>query len=166
MNAVVLTSVLSAGNHALFAGTRVLHNLSLHSHAPKVFMRTNSRGVPWVSLIMTGSISVICVAVHWVGGAQLWGWLQNLVGVSNQVCPFQNFIYWFISFSSDFFLKFPLYQIAWLSIGLASWRFRKAWTLQGRQKSELKFQGALWTWGWGPPFVVRSRNRYLLYPFQ
>jgi AAT family amino acid transporter len=28
MNAVVLSSVLSAGNHALFAGTRVLHSLA------------------------------------------------------------------------------------------------------------------------------------------
>lgn len=28
INAVVLSSVLSAGNHALFAGTRVLHSLA------------------------------------------------------------------------------------------------------------------------------------------
>lgn len=47
-------------------------------------------------------------------------------------------------------------KIAWLSIGLASWRFRRAWVLQGREMSELKFQGARWTWGWGSPFVVCS----------
>jgi L-asparagine transporter-like permease len=28
MNAVILSSVLSAGNHALFAGTRVLYSLA------------------------------------------------------------------------------------------------------------------------------------------
>ena len=44
-------------------------------------------------------------------------------------------------------------QIAWVSIGLASWRFRKAWVRQGRSLSELKFRAA-WTWPWGPPFVV------------
>ncbi|KAF8518871.1 amino acid permease-domain-containing protein [Gautieria morchelliformis] len=130
MNTVVLTSVLSAGNHALFAGTRVLHNLSLHSHAPTFFARTNRHGVPYVSLLATASISGLCFASRYVGSGQLWVWLQNLVGVSN--------------------------QIAWFSIGLSSWRFRRAWILQGRDRSELKFQGAQWTWGWGPPFVVVS----------
>ena len=44
-------------------------------------------------------------------------------------------------------------QIAWLSIGLASWKFRRAWLAQGRPLSEMKFR-ASWTWPWGPPFVV------------
>jgi len=69
----------------------------------------------------------VCFGASFVGSGQLWGWLQNIVGVSN--------------------------QIAWLSIGLASWRFRKAWVRQGRPLSELKFR-ASWTWPWGPPFVV------------
>ncbi|KAF8575945.1 hypothetical protein K439DRAFT_1397757 [Ramaria rubella] len=130
MNTVVLSSVLSAGNHALFAGTRVLHNLSLHSHAPAFLSRTNRHGVPYLSLLATASISGLCFGSSFVGSGQLWAWLQNIVGVSN--------------------------QIAWLSIGLASWRFRRAWVLQGRDRSELKFQGAQWTWGWGPPFVIVS----------
>jgi hypothetical protein len=46
-------------------------------------------------------------------------------------------------------------QIAWLSIGLASWRFRKAWIKQGRPIDEMKFR-ASWTWPWGPAFVVRQ----------
>jgi amino acid permease len=46
------------------------------------------------------------------------------------------------------------FQIAWLSIGLASWRFRKAWIRQGRSLDEMKFR-ASWTWPWGPYFVVR-----------
>jgi hypothetical protein len=44
-------------------------------------------------------------------------------------------------------------QIAWFSIGIASWRFRKAWVIQGRSLDELKFRAG-WTWPWGPPFVV------------
>jgi len=136
MNTVVLTSVLSAGNHALFAGTRVLHNLSLHSHAPAVFARTNRHGVPYLALLATASVSGICFGTSFVGSGQLWAWLQNLVGVSN--------------------------QIAWLSIGLSSWRFRRAWTLQGRGRSELKFQGARWTWGWGPPFVIITVSLIIL----
>ncbi len=36
INAVILTSVLSAGNHALFAGTRLLYTLAEEGHAPRV----------------------------------------------------------------------------------------------------------------------------------
>jgi len=130
MNAVILSSVLSAGNHALFAGTRVLYSLSVARQAPELFSRTTSRGVPLAALLATSSVSMLCLGTSSIGAGVVWGWLQNLVGVSN--------------------------QIAWLSIGLASWRWRSAWVRQGRSLDELKFQGARWTWGWGPPFVVFS----------
>jgi len=52
-------------------------------------------------------------------------------------------------------------KIAWLSIGLSSWRFRKAWVAQGRSMDEMKFKAG-WTWPWGPPFVVRIAEVYLL----
>jgi len=79
------------------------------------------------SLLATSSIGLLCFGSSYIGNGVLWSWLQNLVGVSN--------------------------QIAWLSIGLASWRFRKAWVKQGRSLDGLKFR-AVWTWPWGPGFVV------------
>ncbi|KDQ49380.1 hypothetical protein JAAARDRAFT_187084 [Jaapia argillacea MUCL 33604] len=130
MNSVILTSVLSAGNHALFAGTRVLYGLSVtepNPQAPKIFSWTTRRGVPLASLLMTSSVSALCFGSSFVGSGTLWGWLQNIVGVSN--------------------------QIAWFSIGIASWRFRNAWIAQGRSLSDMKFR-ASWTWPWGPPFVT------------
>jgi len=138
MNAVILSSVLSAGNHAMFAGTRVLYSLASASPrlAPKIFARTNRRGVPIFALLGTSSISGLCFASSFIGGGVLWGWLQNIVGVSN--------------------------QIAWLSIGLASWRFRKAWVQQGRSLEEMKFRAG-WTWPWGPPFVVISVSLLILF---
>ncbi|KAI0061399.1 hypothetical protein BV25DRAFT_751208 [Artomyces pyxidatus] len=127
MNAVILTSVISAGNHALFAGTRVLYGLAATAQAPRVFAQTTRAGVPLPALLATSSVSALCFGSSFIGSGQLWGWLQNLVGVSN--------------------------QIAWLSIGLASWRFRTAWARQGRPLEEMKFRAA-WTWPWGPPFVI------------
>ncbi|KAF8070371.1 amino acid permease-domain-containing protein [Lyophyllum atratum] len=127
MNTVIMTSVLSAGNHALFAGTRVLYGLSVAHQAPRIFSRTTARGIPIVSLLVTSSVSILCFGSSFIGSGKLWGWLQNLVGVSN--------------------------QIAWFSIGVASWRFRSAWVKQGRSLNELKFRAA-WTWPWGPPFVI------------
>jgi AAT family amino acid transporter len=132
MNTVILSSVLSAGNHALFAGTRVLYGLAVTTpmpHAPRIFARTTPGGVPLPALLATSSVSALCFGSSFIGGGVLWGWLQNIVGVSN--------------------------QIAWFSIGLASWRFRKAWVQQGRPLSELKFRSA-WTWPWGPGFVVST----------
>jgi hypothetical protein len=89
VNTVILTSVLSAGNHALFAGTRVLYGLSVVGpipHAPRIFSRTTRAGVPLYALLATSSISVLCFGSGYIGSGQLWGWLQDIVGVSNQVC--------------------------------------------------------------------------------
>ena len=135
MNAVILTSVISAGNHALFAGTRVLYGLASTDQAPPIFRHTTKAGVPLAALLATASVSGLCFGSSFIGSGQLWGWLQNLVGVSN--------------------------QIAWLSIGLASWRFRTAWVRQGRPLSEMKYRSR-WTWGWGPPFVVITTTALIL----
>lgn len=135
MNTVILSSVISAGNHALFAGTRVLYGLAVASHAPPLFARTTRGGVPLPALLLTSSVSALCIGSSFIGNSQVWSWLQNLVGVSN--------------------------QIAWLSIGIASWRFRAAWKTQGRPLSEMKFR-ARWTWPWGPPFVIVAVSAIIL----
>ena len=148
VNAVILTSVLSAGNHALFAGTRVLYGLAVTrpvAQAPRIFAWTTKSGIPLPALALTSSISILCFGSSFIGSGQLWGWLQNIVGVSNQVCT--------PSPAALLALTVVNPQIAWVSIGLASWRFRRAWERQGRSRKELKFY-ARWTWPWGPYFVV------------
>jgi amino acid permease len=88
MNTVILSSVLSAGNHALFAGTRVLYGLSVTSpvaQAPRIFSWTTANGVPLPALLATSSVGALCFASSFIGSGELWGWLQNIVGVSNQV---------------------------------------------------------------------------------
>ena len=85
MNAVILSSVASAGNHALFAGTRVLYGLAAASHAPPLFAWTTRGGVPLPALLLTSSVSALCFGSTFIENGQLWAWLQNLVGVSNQV---------------------------------------------------------------------------------
>lgn len=53
MNAVILTCVLSAGNSGMYASTRMLHSMAKEDLAPKVFAKTNKRGVPVNALILT-----------------------------------------------------------------------------------------------------------------
>lgn len=121
MNAVIMTSVISAGNHALFAGTRLMYTLAINGHGPKVFGKLNRNKVPWVAVLATSLISGLCFGASFIGAGQLWTWLQNIVGVSN--------------------------QIAWASISLASVRFRSAMELQGKTHL-LPFKN--WTYPWGP----------------
>lgn len=121
INAVILTSVISAGNHALFAGTRLLYTLSVDRHAPQVFGKLNRNRVPWIAVLATSAISGLCFGASFIGAGQLWSWLQNLVGVSN--------------------------QLAWLAIGVTSIRFRGALAVQGKTHL-LPFRN--WTYPWGP----------------
>ncbi|KAL4922142.1 amino acid permease/ SLC12A domain-containing protein [Aspergillus aurantiobrunneus] len=106
MNAVILTSVLSAGNHALFAGVRLLYTLAVSGHAPGFFARLNRNQVPWVAVVATGIVSGLCFGSSFIGAGQLWTWLQNIVGVSN--------------------------QLSWISIGITSIRFRRALAAQNK----------------------------------
>jgi AAT family amino acid transporter len=84
MNAVILTSVISAGNHALFAGARVVYGLSAIGQAPRIFLNTNRNGVPWVAVLAVASVSLIFFGASFLpgGAGQIWSWAQNLVGVS------------------------------------------------------------------------------------
>ena len=156
MNAVILTSVLSAGNHALFAGTRVLYGLASIrpvAQAPRIFSWTTKNGVPLPALAATSSVSILCFGSSFIGSGQLWSWLQNIVGVSNQVKD--------TTWSLVFMLTRLRPQIAWVSIGLASLRFRRAWIRQGRSLSELKYRAA-WTWPWGPYFVIITTSALII----
>ncbi|SCU92070.1 LAFA_0F07800g1_1 [Lachancea sp. 'fantastica'] len=126
MNAVILTSVVSAGNHALFAGSRVLYNFGLEGYFfPKFITKTNRYQVPYVSVLITWFVGGLCFASSFVGAGTLWTWLQNIIGVSN--------------------------QIAWLCISVVSIRFRRGLEKQGRTH-ELNYVN--WTYPVGPYFLV------------
>ncbi|PHH86428.1 hypothetical protein CDD83_10261 [Cordyceps sp. RAO-2017] len=125
INAVIMTSVLSAGNHALFAGARLLYTLASEGHAPRVFGRLNKNQVPWVAVLFSGFLAGLCFASSFIGAGQLWTWLQNIVGVSN--------------------------QLSWISIGIASIRFRAGLARQGKTHL-LPFRN--WAYPWGPWMAV------------
>ncbi|KAJ5690816.1 Amino acid/polyamine transporter I [Penicillium macrosclerotiorum] len=125
INAVIMTSVISAANHALFAGSRLLYTLAVDGYAPSFFGNLNRFSVPWVAVLATSVISGLCFGASYIGAGQLWSWLQNIVGVSN--------------------------QLSWICIGLASLRFRGAIRSQGLEHL-LPFKN--WTYPYGPIFAV------------
>ena len=64
MNAVILTSVLSAGNSGMYASTRMLYSMSKDKLAFASFGKTNKHGVPYLSLIATGVLVVVIFLVQ------------------------------------------------------------------------------------------------------
>lgn len=125
INAVVMTSVISAGNHALFAGSRLMYTLAVNGHAPRFLGTLNRYHTPWVAVLATTVISGLCFGASYIGAGQLWTWLQNIVGVSN--------------------------QLSWIAIGFASLRFRAGLKKQGLEHL-LPFKN--WTYPYGPILSV------------
>ena len=114
MNAVILTSVLSAGNSGLYASTRMLYALAREGKAPRILGRTSRRGVPVPALIVTTLVGAACFATSLVGSGQAYTWLVNISGL----CGF----------------------IAWIGIAICHIQFRRAFQAQGHDLSELPYR--------------------------
>lgn len=120
MNAVILTSVLSAGNSGMYASTRMLYSMSEDKLAFNSFSKTNKNGVPHISLIVTGIIVVVIFAVqHFSGDAY-----EYIVAASGMT----GFI-------------------AWVGIAVSHYRFRRAFDKQNYDKSKLKYTAKLFPFG-------------------
>ena len=124
MNAVILTSVLSAGNSGMYASTRMLYSMSKDKLAFSAFGKTNKSGVPYISLIVTGAIVVGIFFLQHISGDAY----EYIVAASGMT----GFI-------------------AWVGIAISHFRFRRAFSKQNYDKSKLKYK-AKW-FPFGPIFA-------------
>ena len=113
MNAVVLTSVLSAGNSGMYASTRMLYTLACQGMAPKVFARLSGHGVPVMALLATTVMAGLCFFSFLFSPKSVYLWLLNLSGMTG--------------------------FIAWLGIAVSHYRFRKGFVAQGHDVSQLPY---------------------------
>jgi lysine-specific permease len=121
MNAVVLTSVLSAGNSGMYASTRMLYSMAKAKNAPACFAKVNSRGVPVNSLILTTIVASLCFLTGFYAETTVYVWLVAASGLAGFV--------------------------AWVGIALCHYRFRKAYVFQKRDFSKLKYKAKLFPLG-------------------
>jgi lysine-specific permease len=128
MNAVILTSVLSAGNSGMYASTRMLWMLAKEGKAPKLFSKVNKRGVPVNALLLTASIGMLAFLASLFGDGAVYMWLLNASGMSG--------------------------FIAWLGIAISHYRFRKAYVAQGRDLNQLPYRAKWFPFGPIFAFVV------------
>jgi len=113
VNAVLLTSVLSAGNTMMYASSRILHAMALENKAPRIFAKVTSRGIPMNAMLVGVAIGFLSIFAAMYGDV-VFEWFVN------------------ISAATGF--------VKWLAISFSHYRFRKAWLAQGHSLSELKFK--------------------------
>ena len=82
MNAVILTSVLSAGNSGLYASTRMLFVLAHQGSAPKIFGKLSASGVPRNALFATTAVAGLCFLTSLFDNQSVYLWLLNTSGMS------------------------------------------------------------------------------------
>ncbi|AKV56165.1 gamma-aminobutyrate permease [Bifidobacterium actinocoloniiforme DSM 22766] len=120
MNAVVLTSILSAVNTGAYASSRMLYALAQDHYAPKIFAHTTKHGIPMAALIATVCMSLATFTTS-IFGQSFYLWLVTATGLTG--------------------------FIAWIGIALSHLRFRRAFKLQGHDVSELKYHSRLYPLG-------------------
>ena len=126
MNFVILTSILSAANSALYCGSRMLYAMGTEGKAPKALAKLNKRGVPVVAVIGMTSIGLFCFLTAVVGEGTAYIWLINCSAL--------------IGF------------ILWGGMALSHYRFRKGLKAQGHKIEDLKYKAKFYPIG--PLFAI------------
>ncbi|BFZ60921.1 lysine permease [Saitoella coloradoensis] len=86
INAVILMTVISAGNSNVYAGSRTLLALANVGFAPKILGRTDSRGVPYVAVMATASIGLLAFLNLSNNGITVFNWFVNISALAGLIC--------------------------------------------------------------------------------
>lgn len=79
VNALIMTSIFSAGNGLLFTSTRTLHGMSLSGHAPRFFSKCTKGGVPIFALAFTLCFCLLAFLQVNSSSAEVMTYLVDLV---------------------------------------------------------------------------------------
>ena len=83
VNAMVLTSALSAGNSYVYCASRSLYGLALEGKAPKMFTKCTKNGVPIYSVALVLLISLLSFLQVSNNASVVLGWFVSLVSSPN-----------------------------------------------------------------------------------
>ena len=79
INACILIFVFSAANSDLYVATRVLYSLAKEGNSPRIFARTDARGVPIYALGLSSSITCIAFLNVSSDSTTVFGYFVSLV---------------------------------------------------------------------------------------
>ncbi len=129
INALIILSVISAGNSSLYIASRTLQSLGATGRAPKILGWTSKKGrVPIPALVLSNLIALISLLSINNGAATVFTYIINISGVST-------------------FIIFAI-------ICLCHIRFRQAWLRQGKTFDEFPFKAWLAPYGTWFAFIL------------
>ncbi|KAI8979292.1 amino acid permease/ SLC12A domain-containing protein [Mycotypha africana] len=114
INAVVLTSVLSACNSSMYTTSRTLLGLSRDNNAPAFLGRVNRFGAPFWAVLFSSITGFACVFVSIYSAEEAFIWFLSITAVTG--------------------------FISWAGIAGIHIRFRRAYIRQGRSIDELPYK--------------------------
>ncbi|KAI5480507.1 DNA repair protein REV1 [Pseudohyphozyma bogoriensis] len=85
VNALILTSVFSAGNAFQFCASRTLAQMSYDGQMPKIVGKRNRNGVPWIAVVISLSIALLSYCQLNTSASVVITWLTGLVGSAQLV---------------------------------------------------------------------------------
>ncbi|KAF1999720.1 amino acid permease [Amniculicola lignicola CBS 123094] len=134
INALIVISVLSAGNSSLYVASRTITHMARNKMAPKFLGWTDKRGVPWVALLFTNIFACIAFLSQSSSAGTLYNALITLSGVA----PF----------------------IVWAVIELVHIKFRQALKAQGQSVDDLPFKALWYPYG---TYACLAANVFLIF---
>ncbi|KAL3423742.1 amino acid permease [Phlyctema vagabunda] len=84
-NALLVTSIFSAGNSYVYAASRTLYSLSLDGHAPRFLRKTTKKGVPIYCFCVTMIFPFLSFLAVGSGSGQVITWLANVTQSSQMM---------------------------------------------------------------------------------
>ncbi|KAJ1920781.1 hypothetical protein IWQ60_006916 [Tieghemiomyces parasiticus] len=133
MNAVILITVLSAGNSGLYCCARTLWTLSMEGKAPRFLRRITKGGIPIYCLMLTTLVASVFFALSFIGNQVVYTWLVNLSGITG--------------------------FMAWLGIAISHWRFRRAYVAQGYDVGALPYRALAFPFG---PIIALTITSFVI----
>ncbi|ORE04800.1 hypothetical protein BCV72DRAFT_230913 [Rhizopus microsporus var. microsporus] len=117
MNAIILITMVSAGNSGVYSSSRTLLSLAEDGYAPRFFTRVNRFGIPIWSVLATCSIGCLAFLTSLFGSGVVFTWLTCLTSLAG--------------------------LITWVSICITHIRFRLGYLAQGRSLTALPYVAPL-----------------------
>ncbi|CAO1624639.1 unnamed protein product [Jaminaea pallidilutea] len=114
INAALITSAVSAASSDVYTSSRGLYALAIAGNAPRVFAKTNKKGLPWVAVGFSTLFSSLAYMSVSNGASTVFGWLANMTAVAG--------------------------LSTWLAIGIMHLRFRQGMAAQGISRDTLPFR--------------------------
>ncbi len=119
MNFVMITAILSCGNSATYASSRLMHSMAQAGRAPKLFSKLSKGGVPIYAVLITVAFGCVSFLTAIFSESTVYMWIISLGGLTG--------------------------LLTWLSISFSHLRFRKIYAAKHKgDLSGLKYKAPLY----------------------